>query len=170
MRLFWKWCLTVIMQLVNSLVPHPILWDSPFREGCTTLLSSLSEQLHGAWQTFSVALVSRQATKFRCKRANCFYHFNLLHPQKLNTCLGRKISAMNLCCIYPQPGAPRDRLSYSHCSPTDQSFGWKVRAEKKQQSCALESGARSRSNWLSQKCPNYLNDPFHNLLYCTFIN
>lgn len=167
MEMFWKWCLTMIMYLVNSPVPHPILWDSPFREGSTTLHPSMSEQLHGTWQTFSVVLVSWQASKFRHERGDCFYH--LPHPQRLSTCLGRKLSGIHLCCIYPQPGALRHRLSYSHCSPADQSFSWKVGAEKQQQSCALEPGAQSRSNWLSQKHHNYPNDPFHNLLHCTFI-
>lgn len=30
MVLFWKWCLTVVMYLVNSLVPHSIL-RQPFQ-------------------------------------------------------------------------------------------------------------------------------------------
>lgn len=65
-------------------------WGSPFREESTILLPSLPEQLSGAWQTLSVALVTWQASKFRCKTGECFCHLNLPYPQRLSICLGKK--------------------------------------------------------------------------------
>lgn len=127
---------------LSSTSPHS--QNSPFRQGSTTLLPSLSEQLPGAWQTFSVALVSWQACKFRSERGDCFYHFSLPHPQRLSTCLGTKISAIHLRCTYPQPGvSDTDCPIPTALQLTNPSAGkWEQRRSSKTVHCSqvLETG------------------------------